>query len=71
MPVIISLLTSNIHKVSKKFLNNKIKYICTSGGAVSKKMIIILNKIFPKSKIYLMYGLTEAFRSSFLDPKKF
>ena len=27
MPVIISLLTSNIHKVSKKFLNNKIKYI--------------------------------------------
>ena len=70
MPVIISLLTHNISNVNKKFINRNIKYICTSGGIVSKQMILVLRKIFPKAKIYLMYGLTEAFRSSFLDPKK-
>ena len=27
-----------------------------------------LQRIFPEAKIFLMYGLTEAFRSTFLDP---
>ena len=57
-------------KKAKKSKNLNVKYICTSGGSVSKKMVVNLKKLFPNAKIYLMYGLTEAFRSSFLDPKK-
>jgi acyl-CoA synthetase (AMP-forming)/AMP-acid ligase II len=66
MPVIISMLTAN----NQKGKNFNIKYICTSGGSVSKKMITSLKRFFPNAKIYLMYGLTEAFRSSYLNPKK-
>ena len=66
MPVIISMLISK----KQKSKNLNVKYICTSGGSVSKTMVVNLKKLFPNAKIYLMYGLTEAFRSSFLDPKK-
>ena len=66
MPVIMTLAFQET--IKKKF--NNIRYICTSGGPVEKKLIVKLKKIFPKAKIYLMYGLTEAFRSTFLEPKK-
>ena len=39
------------------------------GRSVEKNLIVNLKKIFPKAKIYLMYGLTEAFRSTFLNPR--
>ena len=71
MPVIISRL------FDKRFFNSKIKfdlssvrYICTSGGKVSIEMINNLKLIFDKSKLYLMYGLTEAFRSTYLKPSQ-
>jgi acyl-coenzyme A synthetase/AMP-(fatty) acid ligase len=66
MPVIITLAFQNV----KKIVSKKVRYICTSGGTVEKDKIHILRKIFPNSKIYLMYGLTEAFRSSYLLPSK-
>lgn len=66
MPVLIKLFSNK----AKKEISKKIKYICTSGGPVEFSSIKSLKKLFPGSKIYLMYGLTEAFRSTFLNPKK-
>ncbi|TRD12509.1 acyl-CoA ligase (AMP-forming), exosortase A system-associated [Erythrobacter insulae] len=39
-----------------------------SGGALTPDLVRDLRGIFPKSDLYPMYGLTEAFRSTFLNP---
>ena len=69
MPVIISLITAGI-KIKQSYALERVSYVCTSGGSVTKKMVINLKKLFPKARIVLMYGLTEAFRSTYLEPKK-
>ena len=66
MPVLIKMFSNK----SKRHISKKIKYICTSGGPIDLSSIKNLKRLFPNSKIYLMYGLTEAFRSTFLNPKK-
>jgi len=48
----------------------RIRYITNSGGRLPKKIIADLSVRIPKARIFLMYGLTEAFRSTFLDPKE-
>lgn len=45
-----------------------LRYICTSGGPVTGTMLRHLRRTFPETDIVLMYGLTEAFRSSWLPP---
>jgi acyl-CoA ligase (AMP-forming) (exosortase A-associated) len=42
--------------------------LTNSGGALSVELVERLRANFPTSKLYPMYGLTEAFRSTFLDP---
>ncbi|MEL7445499.1 MAG: acyl-CoA ligase (AMP-forming), exosortase A system-associated, partial [Pseudomonadota bacterium] len=39
-----------------------------SGGALTVDLVNDLRRIFPRSDLYPMYGLTEAFRSTYLDP---
>ncbi len=46
-----------------------IKRITNSGGALSEALVRDLSAIFSGADIYAMYGLTEAFRSTFLEPK--
>ncbi len=43
--------------------------LTNSGGALTPQMIDHLRDIFPKTDIYPMYGLTEAFRSTYLAPE--
>ncbi len=45
-----------------------LRYITNSGGAVPETVVRKLRRNLPKTSIYLMYGLTEAFRSTYLDP---
>ncbi|MCK0128244.1 acyl-CoA ligase (AMP-forming), exosortase A system-associated [Erythrobacter sp. F6033] len=40
-----------------------------SGGALTTDLVDDLTGIFPEADLYPMYGLTEAFRSTFLDPQ--
>jgi amino acid adenylation domain-containing protein len=47
-----------------------VRYVSCSGGAVSARMIDNLTRAFPAAAIYLMYGLTEAFRSTYLEPEQ-
>jgi amino acid adenylation domain-containing protein len=49
---------------------SSVRYICSSGGAVSERMLQNLTATFPQARIFLMYGLTEAFRSTFLQPEQ-
>lgn len=45
-----------------------LRYITNSGGQIPDKTLTFLRNALPKTKIVLMYGLTEAFRSTFLNP---
>ena len=47
-----------------------LRYITNSGGAMPTSTIAKLQSQLPKTLVYLMYGLTEAFRSTYLDPKE-
>lgn len=45
-----------------------LRYITNSGGAMQRPTLAALRLALPQTRIYLMYGLTEAFRSTYLDP---
>ncbi|WP_334188578.1 acyl-CoA ligase (AMP-forming), exosortase A system-associated [Noviherbaspirillum sp.] len=47
-----------------------LRYITNSGGAMQRVTLDALRASLPKVKPYLMYGLTEAFRSTFLPPSE-
>ena len=45
-----------------------LKRLTNSGGALTPDLIDAMRATWPSADIYPMYGLTEAFRSTFLDP---
>ncbi|SNS81137.1 acyl-CoA ligase (AMP-forming), exosortase A-associated [Noviherbaspirillum humi] len=45
-----------------------LRYITNSGGAMPRPVLESLRAKLPEARIYLMYGLTEAFRSTYLPP---
>jgi acyl-CoA ligase (AMP-forming) (exosortase A-associated) len=42
--------------------------LTNSGGALTTDLVRDLRRIFPAARLFPMYGLTEAFRSTYLDP---
>ncbi|MEJ2426656.1 MAG: acyl-CoA ligase (AMP-forming), exosortase A system-associated [Candidatus Thiodiazotropha sp.] len=46
----------------------QLRYITSSGGVMPVKTTERLRQVLPNTEIYLMYGLTEAFRSTYLPP---
>lgn len=46
-----------------------LRRLTNSGGALTPALIEAMRRTFPNAAIYPMYGLTEAFRSTFLDPE--
>ena len=46
----------------------KLKRLTNSGGALGTSLVRRLRDRFPAADLYPMYGLTEAFRSTYLDP---
>lgn len=47
-----------------------LRYITNSGGAVPTSTVRALRMLLPEVKIFLMYGLTEAFRATYLPPEE-
>ncbi|MAD74816.1 MAG: acyl-CoA ligase (AMP-forming), exosortase A system-associated [Rheinheimera sp.] len=45
-----------------------VRYLTNSGGAMPQPLLKQLQGIFSNAEPYLMYGLTEAFRSTYLPP---
>jgi acyl-CoA synthetase (AMP-forming)/AMP-acid ligase II len=47
-----------------------LRYITNTGGAMPQGVLAKLRNALPTTKIFLMYGLTEAFRSTYLPPEE-
>lgn len=47
-----------------------LRYLTNSGGAMPAATLQKLRQAAPRSRVYLMYGLTEAFRSTYLPPEE-
>ncbi|MEO1594064.1 MAG: acyl-CoA ligase (AMP-forming), exosortase A system-associated [Pseudomonadota bacterium] len=45
-----------------------LRYFANTGGKMPKALLARLRETFPSAAPYLMYGLTEAFRSTYLPP---
>ena len=46
----------------------RLKRLTNSGGALTPRLVQALRARFPAADLYAMYGLTEAFRSTYLAP---
>src|SRR5262249_55716921 len=47
-----------------------LRYFANTGGRMPKATLDLLRAALPKSLPYLMYGLTESFRSTYLTPSE-
>lgn len=47
-----------------------LRTITNSGGAMQRQTLDLLRIALPDAKVFLMYGLTEAFRSTYLPPEE-
>ncbi len=47
-----------------------LRCLTNSGGRVPSRYLEELRRLLPSTRIYLMYGLTEAFRSTYLPPEE-
>ncbi|GGZ08943.1 acyl-CoA ligase (AMP-forming), exosortase A system-associated [Pseudoduganella plicata] len=47
-----------------------LRYLTNSGGAMQRPTLDALRRALPAARPFLMYGLTEAFRSTFLPPEE-
>jgi len=47
-----------------------LRYITNTGGSVPTTTVLTLRRLLPTTQIFLMYGLTEAFRSTYLPPSE-
>ncbi|MBW3599037.1 MAG: AMP-binding protein, partial [Planctomycetes bacterium] len=68
VPMLWSLLIRNRSFVQENFPG--LRYITNTGGAMPQHVLSHLRASLPTTKIYLMYGLTEAFRSTYLPPEE-
>ena len=50
--------------------NCSLRYLTNSGGALQRPTLDALRRALPNARPFLMYGLTEAFRSTFLAPEE-
>lgn len=49
---------------------SKLRYIANTGGRMPLETLKTLRAALPRSRPYLMYGLTEAFRATYLPPEQ-
>lgn len=49
---------------------DSMRYIANTGGAMPTATLDVLRKKLPNTTVFLMYGLTEAFRSTYLPPEE-
>ncbi len=48
----------------------RLRYVTNSGGRMPRAVLDRLRRLLPRTRIHLMYGLTEAFRSTHLPPEE-
>lgn len=51
-------------------VSNTLRYIANTGGRMPQETLRVLRARLPRTQVFLMYGLTESFRSTFLPPEQ-
>ena len=51
-------------------VNESLRYFANTGGRMPRETLSLLRQRAPKAQPFLMYGLTEAFRSTYLPPEE-
>ncbi len=51
-------------------VHEHLRYLTNSGGAMPRALVDTLRRKLPRTQLFLMYGLTEAFRSTYLPPSE-
>lgn len=69
VPTLWSLLAQPNSTLDKQPLPD-LRYITNTGGAMPQTVLKVLRQTLPNTKLFLMYGLTEAFRSTYLPPEE-
>ncbi|MGA2482974.1 MAG: acyl-CoA ligase (AMP-forming), exosortase A system-associated [Candidatus Acidiferrales bacterium] len=69
VPTLWSLLAQPNSTLAKQPLPH-LRYITNTGGAMPQAVLKVLREALPTTKVFLMYGLTEAFRSTYLPPEE-
>lgn len=69
VPTVWAVLTQAAPSLTRTALPT-LRYLTNSGGAVPSETVKRLREVLPQSKLFLMYGLTEAFRSTYLPPSE-
>jgi acyl-CoA synthetase (AMP-forming)/AMP-acid ligase II len=47
-----------------------LRYITSTGGTMPQRVLSVLRRTLTRTRIFLMYGFTEAFRSTYLPPEE-
>lgn len=69
VPTVWNFLAHPSSKLQRQVLPH-LRYITNTGGAMPQRVLATLRQALPTTKIFLMYGLTEAFRSTYLPPEE-
>jgi acyl-CoA synthetase (AMP-forming)/AMP-acid ligase II len=69
VPTLWSLMSQPSSSLEKQTLPH-LRYITNTGGRMPQAVLATLRRILPSTKVLLMYGLTEAFRSTYLPPEE-
>lgn len=69
VPSVWALVLQNKKSLQREPLS-ELRYISNTGGTIPSTHLELLRAVLPTTKIFLMYGLTEAFRSTFLPPSE-
>ena len=51
-------------------INERLRYFANTGGRMPRETLNLLRQRVPRARPFLMYGLTEAFRSTYLPPEE-
>ncbi|CAN5397090.1 acyl-CoA ligase (AMP-forming), exosortase A system-associated [soil metagenome] len=51
-------------------IGDKLRYFANTGGRMPRETLDLLRQRVPRARPFLMYGLTEAFRSTYLPPEE-
>jgi acyl-CoA ligase (AMP-forming) (exosortase A-associated) len=69
VPTLWSMLTQPNSTLAKQPLPD-LRYVTNTGGAMPQRVLKVLRATLPTTEVFLMYGLTEAFRSTYLPPEE-
>jgi len=71
MPIhITQMFDEDLHRIPQSEHFKNLRVVTSSGGNITPLMVKNITHTFSNAKFYSMHGLTEAFRSAYLDPSQ-